>query len=319
MGFQIDLQKILSNCNLCPHNCNSNRIEYKKGVCKGGPLSEVESYMPHTGEEPEISGTRGSGTIFFSRCNMHCVYCQNYQISQEIISSRTMFLNTEKLANVMIKLQEKECHNINLVSPTIWAANIASSIEFARNHSSLKIPVIYNTGGYEKPETIKMLKGIIQIYMPDMRYASDTFALKYSGIKDYVFYNRESIKQMYEQVGNLELDKNKIAIKGLMIRLLILPNNISEVKKSLDFIKNELSNEIYISIMSQYHPLYKAHLFPEINRRINLKEYIGVIRYAEKLGFSNGSFQDFTGIRFAERDPFTPDFSEEEVFKFNRK
>jgi len=319
MSFQINFQKILSSCNLCPHNCNSNRTEYKKGFCGAGPVSEVESYMPHLGEEPEISGDRGSGTIFFSRCNMRCIYCQNFQISQEIKSSKTIFLDTEKLAGIMLELQKKGCHNINLVSPTIWVANIAASLDLARKNLGLEIPAVYNTGGYEKPETIKMLKGIIQIYMPDMRYASNTFAFRYSGIKNYVHYNRESVKQMYEQVGNLELDEHKIAKKGLMIRLLVLPNNISEVKKSLDFIKNELSNEVYVSIMSQYYPLYKARLFPEINRRINLKEYMGVIRYAEKLGFSNGSFQDFTGIVATESDPFTPDFSEKEIFGFNKK
>ncbi len=308
----------LTKCNLCPHNCNADRFNKKNGFCKAGALAEVESYMAHHGEEPELSGTKGSGTIFFSKCNMHCAYCQNYQISQESGRNHNSgIFETAYLAKIMLELKDKGCHNINLVSPTIWAANIIKALKYGRD--SLKLPIVYNTGGYDKPETIRMLKDYIQIYMPDMRYASNTFADRYSRVKDYVGYNRESVREMYGQVGNLVTDKNNIAVKGLIIRLLILPNNIAEVKKSLDFIRNELSNEVYISLMSQYHPLYKSCDFPEINRHINFKEYISVIRYAEKLGFTNGSFQEFGGIQPPRQDPYTPDFSGKDVFGFNKE
>ncbi|MDD3520419.1 MAG: radical SAM protein [Actinomycetota bacterium] len=307
----------LSRCVLCPHECSADRLNQKNGFCRAGNIAEVNAYMAHHGEEPELSGTMGSGTIFFSKCNMACVYCQNYQISQENRNSDPEFFDTEKLAELMFWLKDSGCHNINLVSPTIWAANIKSSLEYAGKR--LDLPVVYNTGGYDKPETIKMLKGLIQIYMPDMRYASNTFASRYSDVKDYVTYNRASVKEMYEQVGNLVTDKNNIAQKGLIIRLLVLPNNISEVKKSLDFIKSELTEDVYISIMSQYHPIYKACKFPELNRHINFKEYMDVIRYAEKLGFSNGSFQEFNRDSRACEDPYTPDFSKENVFNFNRQ
>ena len=312
----MDFNHILSECNLCPHNCNADRINKKKGFCRAGSLAEIDSYMAHYGEEPEISGTKGSGTIFFSKCNMRCIYCQNYQISQENNKKAGIYKN-EGLAEIMLELKNRGCHNINLVSPTIWTANIIEALEYAGK--SMDLPVVYNTGGYDKAETIKMLKGYVQIYMPDMRYASNIFAERYSGVKDYTGYNRASVKEMYEQVGNLVTDKNNIAIKGLLIRLLVLPNNISEVKKSLDFIKNELSNEVYVSIMSQYHPLYKACGYPELNRQINFQEYMNVIRYAEKLGFCNGSFQEFGGSSPAYEDPYIPDFSEKEVFGFNRK
>lgn len=313
MDFRYDL----SRCNLCPHNCNADRLKQKKGFCGAGALAEVESYMAHHGEEPELSGTNGSGTIFFSKCNMRCVYCQNYQISQENRNGNGEIFNAKGLAKIMFSLKDAGCHNINLVSPTIWAAHIIEALEYAEDR--LELPVVYNTGGYDKPETIRMLKGYIQIYMPDMRYASNTFADKYSHVKDYVTYNHESVREMYEQVGNLVTDKNNIAVKGLMIRLLVLPDNISEVKKSLDYIRNELSNEVYISIMSQYHPLYKACDFPELNRHINFREYMNVIRYAEKLGFCNGSFQEFEENLRAHEDPYTPDFSEKDVFGFKRQ
>ncbi len=310
----------LSKCNLCPHNCNADRFRQRNGFCKAGALTEIESYMPHYGEEPELSGTKGSGTIFFSKCNMRCVYCQNYQISQESGKNNinsTIICDKEGLAKIMMELEDKGCHNINLVSPTIWTANIIEALKHAGDR--LRIPVVYNTGGYEKEQTIKMLKGLVQIYMPDMRYADNAFAGRYSDVGDYVKYNRQSVREMYEQVGNLVTDKNNIAVKGLIIRLLILPGNISEVKKSLDFIKNVLSDEVYISLMSQYHPLYRACDFPELNRHINFKEYIDVIRYAEKLGFSNGSFQEFSGIRQPHEDPYTPDFSEKDIFGFSKE
>lgn len=312
----MDLTQVMSACNLCPHNCNVNRLKNEKGFCKAAAGLEIESYLPHFGEEPELTGSRGSGTIFFSKCNMRCVYCQNFQISQQD-NKKEAFLTIEDLADIMLELQAAGCHNINLVSPTIWSAHIIEALDYTKKE--LELPVIYNTGGYEKPETIKMLEGYINIYMPDIRYAGDLNARQFSGINNYKKYSRASLKEMYSQVGNLVTDKNNIAVKGLMVRLLILPDNIAEVKKTLDYISSELSNEIYISLMSQYRPAYKAGRFTKLSRPINYDEYMSVVNHAEKLGFCNGSIQEFTGSGQSHNDPFIPDFSRDNVFEFNNK
>jgi len=315
----MDFMKILNSCVLCPHKCHSSRIKGELGVCKAGSTAEISSVIVHYGEEPPISGFRGSGTIFFTKCNMSCIYCQNYQISQEYNTNNYQKVSNEKLAEIMIDLQDKQCHNVNLVSPTIWIANIAEAIKIARDNLNLKLPIVFNSGGYDRTEIIKMLKGYINIYMPDIRYNTDEYAFKYSGVKNYVENNRRSIIEMYNQVGGLKLNSEGVAEKGLIVRLLILPNNIGEVKKSLDFIKNELSTDVYISIMSQYRPLYKAYKYPELNRRINFREYKEILNYAEKLGLSFGSFQEFSSFSSDEKeDPFIPDFQNKDVFKFKK-
>ncbi|MCL4378191.1 MAG: radical SAM protein [Actinobacteria bacterium] len=308
---------LLKKCILCPHKCRVNRLERQKGFCRASHIIKISSAMPHYGEEPPISGIRGSGTIFFGHCNMKCVYCQNYQISQEYKENDFMTPDIEELAGIMINLQKTGCHNINFVSPTIWTAQIIEALKIARNKKGLTIPAVFNCGGYENPKIIKILKGFIEIYMPDIRYSNNDIAYKYSGIKNYVENNRKSLIEMYSQVGALETDKKGIAVKGLMIRLLILPENTGEVKKSLDFIKNELSTDVYISIMAQYHPLYKAKGFPEINRRINYTEYNEIVKYAQKLGFRNGFIQDFENLNMKE-DLFIPDFDKKEVFKYKK-
>ena len=309
---------LLKSCVLCPHKCKVNRLADEIGFC--GALSDIEisSALPHYGEEPPISGSRGSGTIFFGHCNMKCVYCQNFQISQEFKENTFMVLTIPELADIMVKLQKLGCHNVNYVSPTIWIPQIIEALKIARSEKNLTIPAGFNSGGYENPEIIKMLKGFIEIYMPDMRYNNDSNAYKYSGVKNYTENNKKSLIEMYSQVGGLKTGKSGVAQRGLMVRLLIMPNNIGEVKKSLDFIKNELSTDVYISIMAQYHPLYKAHSFPELNRRINHNEYIEIINYAEKLGFSNGAFQDYENTEAGE-DLFIPDFNSEDVFRYKKE
>lgn len=293
--------------------CRINRNAGETGFCNAGLMPSVSSAMAHHGEEPPISGNFGSGTIFFSHCNMRCVYCQNYQISQEPGGTDTSIL---KLAEIMIELQAKKCHNINLVSPTIWIPQILNTVSMARR-KGLNIPLVYNTGGYDNPKIIKSLEGIIDIYMPDMRYSSDLPAEKYSGIKNYVKNNRESIVEMYRQVGNLKISRNGVAKKGLLIRLLVMPDSISGTRETLDFIKSELSIEVALSIMAQYHPEYKARNFPELTRRINEDEYWDVVNYAEKLGFENGWTQDF--ISLSKEDLFMPDFNKKKVFKYYEK
>ncbi|MCL4377787.1 MAG: radical SAM protein [Actinobacteria bacterium] len=308
------LDNLLQNCVLCPHKCKAERKNNKKnGFCGAGYLLRISSALPHYGEEPPISGSKGSGTIFFSHCNMRCVYCQNYQISQELEGRITTI---ENLSDMMIELQHKTCHNINLVSPTIWIPQIIKSACLAIK-KGLNIPIVYNTGGYDNPEIIKMLSGIIDIYMPDMRYSKNSNALKYSSVKDYKAYNRKSIAEMYSQAGDLKLDKNGVAISGLIVRLLVLPEDIAGIKNTLDFIKNELSNTVYLSIMAQYHPEYKSGNYPELSRRINSGEYFEVVNYAEKLGFTNGWVQDYYSIP-DEEDLFIPDFKSKGVFKYKR-
>jgi putative pyruvate formate lyase activating enzyme len=303
--------KLSECCIICPHKCGVNRRQSIPGFCKAGSALVVSSIMAHHGEEPPISGTFGSGTIFFSYCNMRCDYCQNYQISQE--HTGTVY-TTQELAHSMLKLQKSGVHNINLVSPCIWVPQIIQSLSIAKQ-SGLNIPIVYNTGGYDDPEMIKILDGIIDIYMPDMRYSSSKMAKKYSHIKNYVEYNRAAIREMYRQVGILKLDKNGIAKKGMIVRLLVMPGDIAGVNETLDFLKNELSSDIHLSIMAQYHPEYKACGIPAISRRISEEEYYKVTEYAEELGFYNGWIQEYESLSEKE-DLFIPDFKNEKVFKY---
>ena len=311
---ELNLNKMLRHCRLCPHECRIDRTSKKTGYCQAPHVPVISAAMAHFGEEPPISGNNGSGTIFFSYCNMGCIYCQNYQISQQYQGKEVPI---PKLAEAMIKLQHQGCHNINLVSPTIWVPQIVEALSLARN-KGLNIPIVYNTGGYDKPEIINMLKGLVDIYMPDMRYSHDDYAYRYSGVKKYVQYNRQSVKEMYDQVKELKVDSQGIAVKGLIIRLLVLPNNIGGLTETINFIKNELSPHIPLSIMSQYHPVYKARNFSQLSRGITASEYNSVVDYAQKLGFKHGYIQDYTGLN-TDNDPFLPDFSQKEVFGCSKK
>jgi putative pyruvate formate lyase activating enzyme len=308
------LYKTLDRCVICPHRCKVNRKTGEKGFCGAGFEPVVSSSIPHHGEEPPISGSGGSGTIFFSYCNMKCVYCQNYQISQEHEGIKT---GIDSLADSMLTLQNLGCHNINFVSPTIWIPQIVRALSIARK-KGLTVPTVFNTGGYDSPRIIKMLEGIIDIYMPDMRYSSDYMAEKYSMVKDYVRYNRQSVKEMYRQVGGLKLDPSGVAVKGLLTRLLVLPYDIGGIKNTLDFIRSELSTDVYLSIMAQYHPAYNAFDHPRLKRRITAKEYLEIVRYAEKKGFSFGWTQDHISLK-SEEDPFIPDFKDRYIFKYRKK
>lgn len=314
MKFKNIFNNMLTYCTLCPHRCRVDRSSGKKGFCGAGPDTIISAIMPHHGEEPPISGTGGSGTIFFSYCNMRCSYCQNYQISQDHEGFK---ITIEDIAEKMLSLQECGVHNINFVSPTIWLPHIVEAVHIARQ-SGLDLPLIYNTGGYEDPKIIKMLEGIIDIYMPDMRYSNPQMARKYSSVKDYVRYNRESIKEMYRQVGNLEIDSKGIARKGLLIRLLVLPEDIAGIKDSLDFISSNFSNKVYLSIMAQYHPSYRALDFPELSRSVSIEEYQHVLEYAHNRGLEYGWSQDHEGL-VSGKDRFIPDFKNKEVFRYYKK
>ena len=279
----------LKKCAICPRRCGIDRQSGKRGYCRAPLDPVVYSYIQHHGEEPALSGSKGSGTIFFAYCNMKCVYCQNYQFSQLDNGEE---ITIERLASIMLDLQKLGCHNINLVSPAHYVPQILAALEIAVKEG-LSIPIVYNTSGYDSLNTIKMLDGIIDIYLPDMRYSDNGMALRYSDALTYVEHNRSSIEEMYKQVGDLTLDKNGIAKNGLIIRLLVMPNEASGTKQSLKFIRDRVSENAYLSIMSQYYPTFKAYHFKEISRRVEKSEYKIIVDEAFSLGLNNGWIQEY--------------------------
>ena len=282
------LKDSLKKCDICPRKCRVDRTRGHLGYCRAPHNPVIYSYMAHRGEEPPISGKRGSGTIFFSHCNMKCVYCQNYSFSQLDKGSE---VSIEKLAEIMLSLQKVGCHNINLVSPTHFTPQIVFALELAFD-KGLNIPIVYNTGGYERLETLRALAGIVDIYMPDMRYSSNEMAAKYSDAPDYVEYNRPAIKEMQAQAGDLVMDAEGIAKRGLIIRLLALPHDISGTGETLEFIKDNVSQNAYLSVMSQYYPTFKALDFKELSRGIEKEEYKNVVDACRLLGLNNGWIQE---------------------------
>lgn len=282
------MKYLLEKCKICPHKCGINRIKNEKGRCRASGNIKVALASLHYYEEPCISGKNGSGTIFFSNCNLSCKYCQNYKISQDGFGKE---ITTKRLAEIMINLQEKKANNINLVTPTIYVPLIIESIKIAKDNG-LKIPIIYNSSGYENVETLKLLNGYIDIYLPDFKYGDNETAKKYSLINNYFDFAKESILEMYRQVGSPILDNNGIIQKGLIIRHLILPNNVENSIKVLEFINENLPKDVYISIMAQYFPTYKAKLDETINRKITKEELEVVENKMYDLGFENGYIQE---------------------------
>lgn len=284
---------MLASCEICPRKCKVNRLKDRQGFCKTGRLAEVYSFFAHHGEEPPISGENGSGTIFFSHCNMACLYCQNYEFSQ--IEGPGKPMAASELAKVMLELQGKGCHNINLVSPTHVIPQILEALLIAVPEG-LKIPLVYNTGGYESAETIKLLEGIVDIYLPDMRYADPALSKQYSCAPDYPKHNREAVKEMHRQVGIASMNEQGIMEKGVIVRHLVLPENISGTDRIMKFLAEEISPETYISLMSQYTPYYKALETPRINRRVTVEEYEKAQDIMEACGLANGWTQDAGGL-----------------------
>ena len=281
------MNKELECCTICPHNCKINRTKIP-GRCKSTDKIKIALYSIHNFEEPCISGEKGSGTIFFSNCNMNCVFCQNYEISQ---LGRGKEITIEELANVMIKQQERNVQNINLVTPTSYALHIVEAIKIARK-KGLEIPIVYNTNGYESVETLKLLEGYVDIYLPDLKYYYDDLAKKYSKVDNYFEIATKAIQEMYRQVGTPVLDENGVMKKGLMIRHLILPNEVQNSKKVLKWIKENIDSNVYVSIMAQYFPTYKAKEIPEIARKITKEEYEKVENYLYELDLENGYIQE---------------------------
>lgn len=272
------LFKKLENCEICPRKCRVNRLKNEKGFCQLGNLPMVSSYHPHFGEESVLVGTHGSGTIFFTSCNLACVYCQNYDISQLRIGEIISF---EELAEAMINLQNLGCHNINFVTPTPQVPQIVKALSIAIKRG-LKIPLVYNTNSYDSVEILKLLDGIIDIYLPDAKYSNNEIALNYSQVPNYFEIMKKAIKEMWQQVGNLIINDEGIAVKGLLVRHLVLPNNLAGSEKIFEFLAKEVSVNTFINIMDQYYPCYKASHYPELKRKITQEEYKKTIELAKK-------------------------------------
>lgn len=277
------LQEILKECKLCPRKCRVNRLIGEKGFCKSGVNAMVSSAGPHFGEEPPLVGRYGSGTIFLTNCNLGCIFCQNYDISHGGIGRES---SPKEISHLMISLQNIGCHNINFVTPTHYVPQIVESLKLAI-HDGLKIPLVYNCGGYESVNVIKLLEGIFDIYMPDIKYGDNESALKYSNAPNYFDVVKEVIIEMQRQVGDLYINSKGIAEKGLLIRHLVLPNDLANTKKVMEFIA-KVSKESYVNIMDQYRPQYRAYNYPEINRRINREEFNRAISFAKEAGLSRG-------------------------------
>ena len=278
---------MLEKCTICPHECGINRTK-QSGRCKSTDKIKIALYSTHNFEEPCISGEKGSGTIFFSNCNMNCIYCQNYEISQQ---EKGKEITIEELADIMLKQQENGVENINLVTPTSYALHIIEAIKIAKN-KGLRIPIVYNTNGYENVETLRLLEGYIDIYLPDLKYYFNELGQKYSNVNNYFEVAAKAIQEMYRQVGVPQLNHDGIMQKGLIIRHLVLPNNIENSKKVLKWIKKNIDNDVYVSIMAQYFPTYKAKNVDELSRKLTKQEYEEIENYLYDLNLENGYIQE---------------------------
>ncbi len=277
------LKKMLENCVLCPHQCRVNRLNGERGYCKTLDRAVVSSYQRHFGEEAELVGRSGSGTIFFSNCNLSCVFCQNYEISQ---CGEGREVDAKSLSEMMLYLQRQGCHNINLVSPSHIVPQIVEGIYMA-SQKGLNIPIVYNTNSYDSADILRLLDGIVDIYMPDIKFSDDSIAFKYLGVKNYYSIATAAVKEMYRQVGNLKIDDRGIAYRGLLIRHLVMPQNIAGTDKIMQFIGDEVSKDAYVNIMAQYYPAYKAYKFEELNRVLDMSEYEKAIGEAQLAGLRN--------------------------------
>ncbi len=298
------LEARLASCDICPRECGVNRLEGEKGFCHSAYLPIVSTVCAHQGEEPVISGSKGSGAIFFGNCNMRCVYCQNYQISQDWVSQQSKEMDFSTLAKKMLYLQDElGCHNINLVSPSHFIPQLVRAVLEAVP-MGLRLPLVYNSSGYDATKSLRELDGIISIYLPDLRYASDKWARKFSQAPDYVSHARAAIREMYRQVGDLVLDEAGLAQRGLIVRHLILPNRLAGSEGSLAWLLGELSPAVAVSIMSQYFPAHRASRIPSLSRTITSAEYSEVIELVNRLGLENGWLQELGAA-----ETYLPDFT----------
>jgi len=267
---------LLTKCRLCARNCGVNRLNGESGQCRIADKVIVSSFGPHFGEEAPLVGRRGSGTIFFAYCNLHCVFCQNYSISQLGEGST---VDSAELAGMMLSLQTRGCHNINLVSPTHVVPFILEALEIAAG-KGLQLPIVYNTGGYDSVETLELLDGIVDIYMPDMKYSEAKAGEKFSGVKRYPQVNRAAVKEMHRQVGDLQIDESGVATRGLLVRHLVLPDGLAGTEGVVKFLAEEISPSTYLNVMAQYHPCYHASDYPQLSRPITREEFSEAIELA---------------------------------------
>ena len=275
-------RSLLGRCRLCARNCGVDRRNSESGQCHTTNEVIVSSFGPHFGEEAPLVGRCGSGTIFFAYCNLHCVFCQNYGISQ--LGEGSAVDGTE-LADMMLSLQSKGCHNINLVSPTHVVPFILEALEIAVG-KGLQLPIVYNTGGYDSLETLELLDGIVDIYMPDMKYSVEEVGEKFSGVERYPQVNRAAVKEMHRQVGDLQVDESGVALRGLLVRHLVLPDGLAGTKGVVRFIAAEISRNTYLNVMAQYHPCYHAFDYPQISRPITREEFSAAIEQAQRSGLN---------------------------------
>jgi putative pyruvate formate lyase activating enzyme len=274
---------VLEGCRLCGRECRVNRLESAEGaVCRTGARAVVSSYNAHFGEEDPLVGQHGSGTIFFTNCNLQCQFCQNYEISQ---LGEGREVEAQELAAMMLHLQERGCHNINFVSPTHVLPQILEGLSLAAE-KGLKVPLVYNTGGYDSLEALRLLDGVVDIYMPDMKYADEEAGRRYSKVKDYPSVNQAAVKEMHRQVGDLVMDERGVAQRGLLVRHLVLPNDVAGTAQIAKFLAEEISSSTYLNVMAQYRPTYKAHQYPEIDRRPSPQELQEAIDVALQAGLT---------------------------------
>jgi len=309
------LESLLESCTVCPKLCGNNRLNDEIAACYSGRLPIVSSYTAHFGEEPCLSGTHGAGNIFFGNCNLRCVYCQNYQISQTWKEQKRNEVTHERLAEMMLELQERGCHNIGFVSPTHFAPQMARAILIAAERG-LRQPNVYNTNAYDSVEVLRLLDGIVDVYLPDLKYADSDAGFQYSKVRDYREHARAAIKEMHRQMGDsLEFDADGLLRRGLLIRLLVLPNDIAGIEENLRWIRDELSPRTAISLMAQYYATNKAATddrYILLSRRISEGEWFDAVSLLEELGMEEGFMQEYESASYYYR----PDFNEaEEPFK----
>jgi len=294
------MEELLRHCSLCPRRCGVDRAAGETGFCRAPARPKVALADLHFGEEPCLTGTAGSGTVFFSHCNLRCAFCQNFEISQEDLG-RT--LDADRLARIFVDLQDRGAHNVNLVSPTPYAPGVARAVRRARD-LGLSVPVVYNTGGYENVEVLELLEGLVDVYLPDLKYGSEEPARRYSGAPDYFAVATAAIKEMYRQVGAPVLDENGLIRRGLIIRHLVLPGHVADSLRVLEWIAANLPPAVYVSLMAQYFPTHRAVAMPPLDRRVTAGEYGQVVGRLMDLGLDNGYVQE----REAATDEYVPDF-----------
>ncbi len=300
---------LLKECRLCPRCCAVDRLGDRTGFCRTGRHAVVSSAVPHFGEEPCISGSRGSGTIFFTHCNLACIFCQNADISQLGVGKP---VEAAQLADLMLSLQNRGCHNVNLVTPSHVGPQILEALGIAVERG-LKIPIVWNSGGYDGLETLRLMEGVVDIYMPDLKYSRSDSAARLSKAPDYPERAKEALREMYRQVGDLVVDKQGVALRGLLVRHLVLPEDLAGTEACLRFLREELSPRIGLSLMSQYHPAHQAWREPALGRSLRPSEYARAVRLVEELGFEHAYVQGLRSIK-----DWLPDFSRDDPFQAYR-